>query len=93
MNVSKLSEKYYYYSEPIGYGSFSIIYKGYNTHSHNLIAVKQITKIIDKRYFNNEVELMKKLNHPNILKLYDVINLFVDAIASLVISILLSSFG
>lgn len=73
MNVSKLSEQYYYYSEPIGYGSFSIIYKGYNTHSHNLIAVKQITKIIDKRYFNNEVELMKKLDHPNILKLYDVI--------------------
>ena len=53
MNVSKLSEQYYYYQQPIGYGSFSIIYKGYNTHSHNLIAVKQITKIIDKRYFNN----------------------------------------
>ena len=73
MNVSKLNEKYYYYNEPIGYGSFSIIYKGYNTHSDNLIAIKQITKIIDKRYFNNEVDLMKNLNHPNILKLYDVI--------------------
>jgi serine/threonine protein kinase len=73
MNVSKLTEKYFFYNEPIGYGSFSIIYKGYNTHSHNLIAIKQITKIIDKRYFNNEVALMKNLDHPNILKLYDVI--------------------
>lgn len=73
MNVSKLTEKYFRYNEPIGYGSFSIIYKGYDTHSHNLIAIKQITKIIDKKYFNNEVDLMRNLDHPNILKLYDVV--------------------
>ena len=41
MNVSKLNEKYYYYNEPIGYGSFSIIYKGYNTHSDNLILLNK----------------------------------------------------
>ena len=25
------------------------------------------------KYFHNEVDLMKKLDHPNILKLYDVV--------------------
>ena len=29
MNVCKLTGDYYYYKDPIGYGSFSIIYKGY----------------------------------------------------------------
>jgi serine/threonine protein kinase len=73
MNVSKLNDQYYYYKEPIGYGSFSIIYKGYSIHSSIPIAIKRITKIIDMKYFHNEVDLMKQLDHPNILKLYDVV--------------------
>lgn len=73
MNVSKLNDDYYYYKEPIGYGSFSIIYKGYSVHSKVPLAIKRITKIIDMKYFYNEVKLMKQLDHPNILKLYDVI--------------------
>lgn len=76
MDICQLSEDYYYYSEPIGYGSFSIIYKGFKVASHNeprrAIAIKQITKIIDNKYFNNEINLMKKLKHPNILQLIDV---------------------
>tara|TARA_B100000575_G_scaffold252443_1_gene220431 strand:+ start:6978 stop:8123 length:1146 start_codon:yes stop_codon:yes gene_type:complete len=73
MNVSKLNDQYYYYKEPIGYGSFSIIYKGYSIHSSKPLAIKRITKIIDMKYFHNEVDLMKQLEHPNILKLYDVV--------------------
>ena len=73
MNVSKLNDQYYYYKEPIGYGSFSIIYKGYSIHSSKPLAIKRITKIIDMKYFHNEVDLMKQLDHPNILKLYDVV--------------------
>lgn len=74
MNVSKLSDTYYYYTDPIGYGSFSIIYKGYNVMNSKIpLAIKRITKIIDMKYFNNEVGLMKRVHHENILKLYDVI--------------------
>ena len=73
MDVCKLNGEYYYYKEPIGYGSFSIIYKGYHVKNRTPYAIKQITKIVDMKYFNNEVDLMKQLDHPNILKLYDVI--------------------
>jgi serine/threonine protein kinase len=74
MNVCKLTGDYVFYKEPIGYGSFSIIYKGYNISEPNKpLAIKRITKIIDMKYFHNEVDLMKKLDHPNILKLYDVV--------------------
>tara|TARA_B100001989_G_C24533917_1_gene463252 strand:+ start:140 stop:1288 length:1149 start_codon:yes stop_codon:yes gene_type:complete len=73
MNVAKLTDKYYYYKEPIGYGSFSIIYKGYSVYSQTPLAIKRITKIIDMKYFYNEVEIMKKIDHPNILKLLEVV--------------------
>ena len=76
MNVCKLTGDYYYYKDPIGYGSFSIIYKGYKlSNPSQCLAIKRITKIIDMKYFHNEVELMKKLDHPNILKLYDVVKI------------------
>ena len=64
---------YEYYMNPIGYGSFSVLYKGWATHSKLPVAIKKITKIINREYFQNEIELMQELNHPNILKLYDVI--------------------
>ena len=73
MDICSLGN-YYYYREPIGYGSFSIIYKGFTYDTQTPIAVKKITKVIDKKYFLNEIETMKKLNHPNILKIYDVVN-------------------
>ena len=60
----------------IGKGSFSTIYKGYHKVTKRVYAIKEIsvesvTKIKDnvKREFN----LMKTLNHPNIVKLHNVI--------------------
>lgn len=73
MDICNLEGEYFYYREPIGFGSFSIIYKGYMTNNQTPIAIKKITKIIDIKYLNNEVKLMKSINHPNILKLYDVV--------------------
>jgi len=73
MSVCYLDSNYCYYKEPIGFGSFSIVYKGFSHKDNMPVAIKQITKIIDKKYFNNEIELMKKINHPNILKFYKVI--------------------
>lgn len=65
--------EYEYYPNPIGYGSFSILYKGWSTHTKLPVAIKKITKIVNREYFHNEIKLMQGLNHPNILKLYDVI--------------------
>ena len=73
MNVCKLDREYYYINEPIGFGSFSIIYKGYKYEDNSPVAIKLITKIVDPKYFENEVKIMRKINHDNILKLYKVI--------------------
>ena len=73
MSIKILNEKYYYTNEPIGFGSFSTIFKGTNYHDNKTIAIKKINKIIDKTHFNNEISLMKKLNHTNILKFYDIV--------------------
>ena len=72
MSINILNDNYYYYNTPLGYGSFSIVFKGYNYTNNKVVAIKKITKIIDKKHFNNEINLMKSISHNNILKLYDV---------------------
>ena len=42
MNVCKLDREYYYINEPIGFGSFSIIYKGYKYEDNSPVAIKLI---------------------------------------------------
>ena len=59
------------FNDVIGYGSFSIIYKGFSYKHNNNVAIKKINKLADMRYFNNEIQIMKKVNHPNVLKLYN----------------------
>ncbi len=61
---------YFYYSNPIDKGNFSLIYKGYN--------LKNNTQIIVKKHLNNnniliknERKILEKLQHKNIVKLYD----------------------
>ena len=73
MSINILNNSYYYYTEPIGFGSFSTIFKGTDYNNNETVAIKKINKIIDKRHFDNEIKLMKSLSHDNILKLYDVI--------------------
>lgn len=73
MNKTNLGHYYFNNNETIGYGSFSIIYKGTIRNTNTQIAIKKITKIVDSKYINNEISLMKKISHQNILKLYDII--------------------
>ena len=73
MSINILNNEYYFYTDPIGFGSFSTIFKGANYSDGSTIAVKKINKIIDQRHFNNEIQLMKTLSHVNIIKLHDVI--------------------
>ena len=64
----------YYYDDRhrIGTGSYSTIYKGYRTSDHFVVAIKKVHRVINTKYFQNEVELMKSLSHPNIVRLYDI---------------------
>jgi serine/threonine protein kinase len=73
MNVKSIGDFMYYNNYILGRGSFSVIYKGYRISDNMPIAVKKITRVISQTYLKNEVSLMKSLNHPNIIKLYDVI--------------------
>ena len=69
----EILDKYYYYTKPIGFGSFSTVYRGTDYENKNIIAVKKINKIMDSKYFESEIECMKKMHHVNIIKFYEVI--------------------
>ena len=69
MNNIKLGN-YFYNINPIDKGNFSFIYKGYDVKNNIPVAVKKNiyqnnTQIV------NEINILKKLEHPNIIKIYD----------------------
>lgn len=60
----------------IAKGAFASIHKGEHKYTHLPVAIKEI-KVPNvnnlKKYVMREIEIHKKLNHPNIVKIYDVI--------------------
>ena len=58
--------------EKLGEGSFGTVYKVIQRKTNYLRAVKAIKKkYVDKEEFMNEIELLKTVDHPNIIKLFD----------------------
>jgi serine/threonine protein kinase len=60
----------------ISKGAFATIHKGYHKYSKLPVAIKeiQVTNIHDlKPFVKRELEIHKKIMHPNIVKLYDII--------------------
>ena len=59
---------------PIGEGGFGFVYKGYEKETGAVRAIKKIPleKIINYQSIINEVTALKNLDHPNIIKLYEV---------------------
>ena len=51
----------------IGKGTFGIVYRAKKDDSDDIFAIKRVFQ--DKRYMNRELEILKELNHPNIIKL------------------------
>jgi glycogen synthase kinase 3 beta len=51
----------------IGKGTFGIVYKAKKEKCDDIFAIKRVLQ--DKRYHNRELEMLKLLNHPNIIHL------------------------
>ena len=51
----------------IGKGTFGIVYRAKKENSDDILAIKRVFQ--DKRYHNRELEILKELNHPNIINL------------------------
>ena len=66
------ANKYLCYDKPLYDGQFSTIYTGYNVknQSHKLV-IKKIKKNINKHFIREELNLMKQIQHTNVLPLLD----------------------
>jgi len=68
-------EKYYKKVRNLGSGSYGTVYLAKNTSKDNLVAIKVIEKIpaniIDDMEIKNEINILKSLSHPNIVKIYE----------------------
>jgi len=58
----------------LGTGSYGAVFKGIHKISKAPRAIKAIakSKVKNPASFKNEIEIMKKLDHPNIIKLYEI---------------------
>ena len=59
----------------LGTGSFGSVYEAKNTIFQNVVAMKVINKDpnneLDEQEIRNEIDILKKLSHPNIVKIYE----------------------
>jgi len=66
---------YYQIEELLGNGSFSEVRRGINRETGEHFAVKMMSKDGDERKFeivNTELEILKRVGHKNVVKLYEV---------------------
>jgi calcium-dependent protein kinase len=66
-------KKYYTFIKELGHGSYSHVYRCQSNATGNVYAVKQFDKkyIKDEKMIKTEIKLLKAMDHPNIIKLYD----------------------
>ena len=62
----------------LGKGSFGEVYLTQKANSSEILATKKLDKKQTdlpsvKKYFDNEISIMKELNHPNIVRFYDLL--------------------
>ena len=67
-------EKKYKIISNIGTGSFGNVFLAYNIYTQEKVAIKKIYKTLDiitEEEIINEIEILKKLNHPDIVKILE----------------------
>ena len=68
-------DKYYKKLKDLGSGSYGNVYKAKNIVLDKIVAIKMIEKVqenmIDDLEIKNEINILKTLSHPNIVKIYE----------------------
>ncbi len=66
---SKKSDQNFTYTatQIVGSGSFGVVYQATIAETGEVVAIKKVFQ--DKRYKNRELQILKELNHPNVIKL------------------------
>ena len=68
-------DKYYKKIKDLGSGSYGAVYLAKNVVMDNIVAIKSIEKtednMVDDLEIKNEINILKKLSHPNIVKIYE----------------------
>jgi len=80
LSVLEGIQDYYELAEEIGVGGFSVVYKATSKKTGEAFAIKRIQRGLegdegdgmDIEQLKREIHIMKKLNHPNVLKLFEV---------------------
>lgn len=71
----KIESRYYFMKPPLGVGLFGTVYKARHRETGHIRAIKKIrkdhAKAKDLETLLKDVEILKKLNHPNIIKVYE----------------------
>ncbi|CAK67469.1 unnamed protein product (macronuclear) [Paramecium tetraurelia] len=76
-NIRKTISNYTYENNDlIGSGYSSKVYKGVNTKTNQVVAIKvisiqQLTTQISKSLLKNEIQVLSLIDHPNLMKIYD----------------------
>ena len=72
LQTGKPSKKYKVLTV-VGNGSYGKVYKAKNIITNNLVAIKSIKKKVENNTakIKNEIDVLKKLSHPNIVKIYE----------------------
>lgn len=65
------SNQYILFGEPIGWGTYSEVYKAQNIVENRIVALKIFKNISDLNIFKSEISNWKGLNSKNIVKIYD----------------------
>ena len=75
----KVGDYTFHNANVLGEGSYSTVYLGQHEESKYPVAIKVIARksLVDNYMYEtlaSEIEILKKLDHPNIVRLYDVLN-------------------
>ena len=75
--IKKIRNYNFKLSDVVGRGAFSTVYKGYEESTEELVAIKvielgRIESPALVKLLYSEVDILKSIKHPNILKCYDV---------------------